>query len=65
MNPNCPHGWPRPETEMTCLDDREVVFRGDQVSVRFGEAAASPGFSTGSTSAAGKASDAGSMPTAT
>lgn len=37
MNPNCPHGWPRPETEMTCLDDREVVFRGDQASVRFGE----------------------------
>ncbi|MGW7537435.1 DUF6228 family protein [Amycolatopsis sp. NPDC054798] len=37
MNPNCPHGWLRSETEMTCLDDLEVVFGGEPVSVRFGE----------------------------
>ncbi|WP_158688001.1 MULTISPECIES: DUF6228 family protein [Actinomycetes] len=37
MNPNCPHGWLPSGTEMTCLDDLEVVFRGDRVAVRFGE----------------------------
>lgn len=36
----CPHGWHRPETELACLDDLEVVFRDgppELVSVRFGE----------------------------
>jgi len=43
----CPHGWLLPETELTCLDDAEVVLRCERdpsVSVRFAErhAAAAP-----------------------
>ncbi|MFE0021232.1 DUF6228 family protein [Amycolatopsis sp. NPDC059021] len=40
MITKCPHAWLRPETELACLDDAEVVVRCEQdpaVSVSFGE----------------------------
>ncbi|GAA4524678.1 DUF6228 family protein [Amycolatopsis samaneae] len=40
MTTDCPHGWLRPETELACLDDTEVVLRCEDdpsVSVTFGE----------------------------